>query len=64
VGRRLGGSTACLDAVGERGFVASVGAVQFTIYYLTIQIQADCSAHIASYSKVLGFFPGDKAART
>jgi len=28
LGRRLGGSTACLGAVGEREIVVSIGAVQ------------------------------------
>ena len=44
----------------ERKIVASIGAVQFTIYYLIIKKHIDCSANIAFYSKVLGFFSGIK----
>jgi hypothetical protein len=45
-------------------FVASTAAVQFTIYYLIIRAEAHCGAQLASCLKLLGFFPGDRAART
>jgi hypothetical protein len=45
-------------------FVAFIRAVKFTIYYLTIQTQTDCAAHLACYTKLMGFLPGGKAART
>jgi hypothetical protein len=73
-GRRVLG-TACIleEVVGPQlvwmlseieKFVAYTAAVQFTDYYLIIKTEADCVAQLASCLKLLGFFPGDRAART